>query len=120
MKVLHKVVWRPALVHRLVGPRGALEFPISEPEFFSDSGHAGEIVNAVMRHEHFVMKARIVVVAFDPIDHIAAVTRSRGPDAILIHVRKIRRHGDAIADVGEDLAAPITGNLSEKALAITG
>ena len=58
--------------------------------------------------------------AFDPIDHIATVTRARGADAILINVRKIRRHRDAVTDVAENLSAPVARNVSNKALAVTG
>ena len=58
--------------------------------------------------------------AFDPINHVAAVTRPRSAYLVLVDVGLVRHHGHAVADVGEDLAAPIAGNLSHELLTIAG
>ena len=58
--------------------------------------------------------------AFDPIDHVAAVARAGRADAVLVDVRKPGNHGDAVADVGKDFAAPVTGNLIDELLAVAG
>src|SRR5262245_25485225 len=73
-----------------------------------------------MRNESLVTKTRIGVVTFDPVDHVTAIAGAGRADAGLIDVRQIRRHRDAIADVGEDLAAPVSGYFGDELLPVTG
>src|SRR5262245_43481418 len=73
-----------------------------------------------MRHQDFVVKTWIVVVTFDPVNHVAAIARSRRADACLVNVRKIRDHRNSIADVGENLAAPVAGDFGDELLSIAG
>src|SRR5258708_6660680 len=54
------------------------------------------------------------------VNHSSSVTRAGRADAVLVDVRKSGNHRDSIADVGEDLAAPITRNLIDKLLAVAG
>ncbi len=71
-----------------------------------------------MRDEHFELKPWIVVVAFDPVNHVAPIARSGGADAIPIHVRQRGRLRHAILDINEDLPAPVTRDLTDQLLAI--
>src|SRR5439155_19054920 len=104
----------PAIVHLRIGPRRAFEFPISKPELFGDARHAGQIVNPVMRDQDFVTKARIVVMPFNPVDHVTTVAGAGSADATSIYVGKPGGHRDAIADVGENFSAPVAGNIGDK------
>ena len=64
-----------------------------------------------MRDEDFVTKTRIVVVTFDPIDHVTAIARAGPANAVLVNVRKPGNHRNAVANVRKNFAAPIAGNL---------
>src|SRR5947199_10509278 len=66
------------------------------------------------------MKARIVVVPFNPVDHVATVARAGSPDPISINVGKRGGHRDAVADIRKNFAAPVAGDFGDKPLAIAG
>ncbi len=120
LEVLHELVGRPAIVHGRISPGRSLQFPFGKPQFFGGTVHAGEVVNSVVRDEDLVMKSWIVVVALDPINHVAAVTRAGSSDAVLINIGKPSNLGDAVTDIGEDLSTPIAGNLVDKSLTVAG
>src|SRR5258706_10190501 len=120
LKVLHEFVRRPAIVHGRVGPGRALEFPVGEPKLLRRTVHAGEIVNAIVRHEHFEPEPRIVVVTFNPVDHVTTIAGAGPTYAGLVDVRQRGSLGHAILDVEENLATPVAGNFADQPLPIAG
>src|SRR5215510_9743622 len=119
-EVLHKLVRRPAFVHCWIRPGRSFEFPFRKPKLFRRAVHRREIVNAVMRYQHFIAEAWIVVVSFYPIDHVTTIAGAGRTDAVLLDVGKVRDHGDTVTDVGEYLATPISGNFRDELLTIPG
>ena len=73
-----------------------------------------------MRDEHLVLKTRIVIVAFDPVDHVPAIARARRADAVFVDVWQRGDLRDAVAQISENFSTPITRNLGDKLLAIAG
>src|SRR5260370_8080100 len=49
-----------------------------------------------------------------------AVPRARRAYAFFVDIRKPGRHGDAVADVRKNFAAPVGGNFGDELLAISG
>src|ERR1700716_3957941 len=74
-----------------------------------------------MRDQHFELKPRIVVVTFDPIDHVAAIGSAGRTDTIAINKTTTLKYlGYPIHDVGVSFATPIAADLVHKLLSITG
>src|SRR5262249_34259375 len=118
-EVLNEVARRPSLIHGRVGPGRSFEFPVRKPEFFSRAVHAGEIVDAVVRHENFELKARVVVVSLDPVDHVAAVTGPSRTDPVFVDERiATDNFCYAIHYVCVSLTAPIAADLIDELLTI--
>src|ERR1044072_6349439 len=121
VEVLHKLVRRPATVHRRIAPRRSLKLPLRKPKLFGGAVHAFEVVNTIVRNQHFETEPRIVVVSEDPVDHVTTVTRPGRADAVTIEERIMTQHiGDAVHDVDVSLAAPIAANLIHKLLSVSG
>src|SRR6266550_5280479 len=78
-EILDKLVWRPARIHRGVGPGRSSELPIRKPKLFGRAIHAFQVVDAVMRHEHLELEPGIVVVSLNPVDHVTAIAGSGRP-----------------------------------------
>src|SRR5688572_19530200 len=87
VEVLHEFVRRPATVLHWIGPWRSFEFPLRKPKFFSGRVHTFEVVNTIVRDEHFEPEPRIVVVPEDPVDHVTAITGARSSDATPIDKR---------------------------------
>src|SRR6185369_3744461 len=100
--------------------RRTFKLPLREPQLFSRAVHALEIVNTVVRDEHFEPEPRIVVVPEDPVDHVATITRARRANTIAIDKRVATKNiRDAVHQVNIRLPAPVATNLIYKLLTIT-
>src|SRR5688572_7183633 len=116
-----EVVWRPALVHWFVGPGRTFKLPLRKPKLLSASVHTGQVINAIVRDQYLKVSARIVVVSFDPVDHVAAVAGSGCAHAITVDELVATNHFcHAVHQIDVNLAAPIPADLIDKLLSVAG
>src|SRR6266508_2965347 len=87
LEVPDEFVWRPARIHRRIGPGRYLEFPIRKPQLFRRAVHTFEIVNAVMRDKYFEAKARSIFLSLDTIANVTAITGAVSTNPIFIDER---------------------------------
>src|SRR6266850_1454539 len=112
----HKQMWRPLSVHLRIGPGHSFELPLREPEFFGRAVHTSQVVDTRVRHECAELNTWIVIMTFDPIDHIPAVASAGCADSLAIDVGHRSDVGYAVQNVSVNLAPPVSRNLIDKLL----
>src|SRR5689334_1049948 len=73
-----------------------------------------------MRDKGLYFEPRVVVVAEQPIDHVAAIARTRGPDTVTVDKWFLNDRGDAVGDVRRRASAPVGRDFAYELLSVAG